>query len=140
MPITVTVQSSGKKLKRVDAPKLNEILAAYPITHIMIERVSAMPGQGVTSMFNFGHSFGTIEAIASLQGCHVQTIRPSVWKRLMGLDSDKKATMAKATEIAGTNAAWKRVKDDGRAEAYLLAHVAQQLSEGTMEYEEPTYG
>lgn len=89
----------------------------------IIEQVNAMPKQGVSSVFSLGHSLGTAEAVFSTLGVRVEWVTPAQWKREMKLSSDKAASRAEASRLYPADSArWKRVKDDGRAEAVLLAH------------------
>ena len=96
---------------------------------IVIERVNSMPGQGVTSMFSFGQTLGFVHAIACLSGARVEFVTPSVWKGKMGLlNSGKDASREKFRTLWPKHAALvARVKDDGRAEAALLAHYGRKF-------------
>lgn len=95
---------------------------------IVIEEVSAMPGQGVTSMFTFGRTLGFIHALAAASGCPVHFVTPSVWKGKLGLlNSSKGASREKARTLHPRYAChYVRVKDDGRAEATLLAEYGRK--------------
>jgi crossover junction endodeoxyribonuclease RuvC len=96
---------------------------------IVIEDISARPGQGVTSMFTFGRTLGFAHAVAAGCGARVEFVTPSVWKGKLGLlNSDKGASREKA-RILFPRAAhdFQRVKDDGRAEATLLAHYGRRF-------------
>ena len=67
---------------------------------IVIEHVSAMPGQGVTSMFNFGQSFGILKGICSAMQLSMYFVRPAKWKKYFNLiNSEKDASRTKAIEI-----------------------------------------
>ena len=67
---------------------------------IIIEQVSAMPGQGVTSMFNFGQSFGILKGICSAMQLPMYFVRPAKWKKYFNLINSKKdASRTKAIEI-----------------------------------------
>ena len=67
---------------------------------VVIEQVSAMPGQGVTSMFNFGQSFGILKGICSAMQLSMYFIRPTKWKKYFGLiNSEKDASRTKAIEM-----------------------------------------
>lgn len=89
----------------------------------VLELVTAMPRQGVSSSFQFGRMFGAAEAIVLNWTLKQDYAIPSVWKAKMGLSSDKNASRALATRLFGQEAAkhWTRVKDDGLAEAALVA-------------------
>ncbi len=90
---------------------------------VIIEHVSAMPGQGVTSMFNFGQSFGILKGICSAMQLSMYFIRPSKWKKYFNLiNSAKDASRTKAIEIFpyfSSNLAKK--KDSNKADAILIA-------------------
>lgn len=96
---------------------------------VVIEDVSARPGQGVTSMFTFGRSLGFAHALAVASGASVQMVTPSVWKGKLGLlNSSKEASREKATALYPKSVGLlDRVKDDGRAEAILLAHYGRKF-------------
>jgi len=96
---------------------------------IVIEDVSARPGQGVTSMFTFGRTLGFVHALAVASGASVQTVSPAVWKAKLGLlNSSKGARREKATSLYPRSVGLLgRVKDDGRAEAILLAHYGRKF-------------
>tara|TARA_B100000674_G_scaffold112142_1_gene83486 strand:- start:180 stop:674 length:495 start_codon:yes stop_codon:yes gene_type:complete len=90
---------------------------------VIIEQVSAMPGQGVTSMFNFGQSFGILKGICSAMQLSMYFIRPAKWKKYFNLiNSHKDASRSKAIEIFpyfSSNLSKK--KDINKADAILIA-------------------
>ncbi len=90
---------------------------------VIIEHVSAMPGQGVTSMFNFGQSFGILKGICSAMNLPMFFVRPAKWKKHFNLiNSSKDASRTKAIEIFpyfSTNLSKK--KDSNKADAMLIA-------------------
>ena len=90
---------------------------------VAIEQVSAMPGQGVTSMFNFGQSFGILKGICSAMQLPMYFIRPAKWKKYFNLiNSEKDASRTRAIEIFPyfSNELAKK-KDTNKAEAILIA-------------------
>jgi crossover junction endodeoxyribonuclease RuvC len=90
--------------------------------HAVIEDVHARPGQGVTSMFSFGRSVGVVEGVFGALGVPVTRVTPTKWKKAMGLGKDKDESRRRAIELWPTQARlFQRVKDDGRAEAALIA-------------------
>jgi crossover junction endodeoxyribonuclease RuvC len=95
---------------------------------VVIERVGAMPGQGVTSMFNFGYGAGIIEGVTGTLGYAIEFVTPSVWKRDMGLTGkDKHASRQLAARLYPKQAdLFARAKDEGPAEAALIAHWGQR--------------
>lgn len=110
-----------------DSPVLVATLLRYFKTdsptraRVILEHVSAMPGQGVTSMFSFGASFGIVLGVTAALLLPLELVRPHVWKREMGLSKDKEASRLKALQLFPDAAELlKRKKDEGRAEALLL--------------------
>ena len=102
--------------KRINKSEKNNI-------RVVIEQVSAMPGQGVTSMFNFGQSFGILKGICSAMQLPLYFVRPAKWKKYFSLiNSEKDASRTKAIEIFpyySSNLSKK--KDSNKADAILIA-------------------
>ncbi len=122
--------SEGKKNKRQvnGAQVFNEIsLRIKNIKKenikVIIEQVSAMPGQGVTSMFNFGQSFGILKGICSAMQLPLYFVRPAKWKKYFNLiNSEKDASRTKAIEIFPYfSNHLSRKKDSNKADAILIA-------------------
>ena len=90
---------------------------------VVIEQVSAMPGQGVTSMFNFGQSFGVLKGICSAMQLPMYFVRPAKWKKYFNLiNSEKDASRTKAIQIFPyISAQLSRKKDANKADAILIA-------------------
>ena len=90
---------------------------------IIIEQVSAMPGQGVTSMFNFGQSFGILKGICSAMQLPMYFVRPAKWKKYFNLiNSEKDASRTKAIEVFPYfSSQLSRKKDSNKADAILIA-------------------
>ena len=90
---------------------------------VVIEQVSAMPGQGVTSMFNFGQSFGILKGICSGMQLPVFFVRPAKWKKYYNLiNSEKDASRTRAIEIFPYfSSQLSRKKDSNKADAILIA-------------------
>jgi crossover junction endodeoxyribonuclease RuvC len=90
---------------------------------VVIEQVSAMPGQGVTSMFNFGQSFGVLKGICSAMQLSTYFIRPAKWKKYFNLiNSEKDASRTKAIQIFPyISSKLSKKKDANKADAILLA-------------------
>ena len=128
--IDMPVMADGKKNKRqVNGPQTyNEIskrINKFPKKDIIvvIEQVSAMPGQGVTSMFNFGQSFGVLKGICSAMQLSMFFIRPVKWKKYFGLiKTEKDASRTKVIEIFPyISSELSRKKDSNKADAVLIA-------------------
>lgn len=125
--LDMPTMSEGKKNKKqINSPQLSlEIkkrINGSDENAVVIEHVTAMPGQGVTSMFNFGQSFGVIKGICSALNLPVYFVRPVKWKKHFNLiGSSKDASRTKAIEMFPSfsdNMAKK--KDANKADAILI--------------------
>ena len=103
----------SERIKKIDKKNIK----------VVIEQVSAMPGQGVTSMFNFGQSFGVIKGICSAMQLPIHFIRPTKWKKYFNLiKTSKDASRSRAIEIfPKASEKLKRKKDSNKADAILIA-------------------
>ena len=128
--IEMPTMTEGKKNKRqVNGSQIyNEInkkIEKYENQNIrvVIEQVSAMPGQGVTSMFNFGQSFGILKGICSAMRLPMYFVRPAKWKKYFNLiNSEKDASRTKAIEIFPYfSSQLSKKKDSNKADAILIA-------------------
>ena len=90
---------------------------------VVIEHVTAMPGQGVTSMFNFGQSFGILKGICSAMQLSIYFVRPAKWKKYFNLiNSEKDASRTRAIEIFPYYSSHlSKKKDSNKADAILIA-------------------
>jgi len=122
--------ADGKKQKKqVNGAQIyNEILLRTKNVEkknikVVIEHVSAMPGQGVTSMFNFGQSFGVLKGICSAMQLSMHFVRPAKWKKYFNLiNAEKDASRTKAIEIFPyISNQLSRKKDGNKADAALIA-------------------
>lgn len=116
--------ASGKTMKRhISAVTLRDILELYATAHVVVEKVGAMPGQGVSSMFNFGRSAGIIEGVVAALRMPSTYVTPQQWTKGVGRAAGKDASRMRAMELFPTRAElFKRAKDDGRADAALIAY------------------
>ena len=103
----------SKRIKQVDKKDIK----------VIIEQVSAMPGQGVTSMFNFGQSYGILKGMCSAMQLPMYFVRPAKWKKYFSLiNTEKDASRTKAIEIFpyfSSNLSKK--KDSNKADAILIS-------------------
>ena len=122
--------AAGKKNKRQvnGAQVYNEIFERIKNYNkkdikVVIEQVSAMPGQGVTSMFNFGQSFGVLKGICSAMQLPMYFVRPAKWKKYYNLIKSKKdASRTKVIEIFPyISTQLSKKKDSNKADAILIA-------------------
>ena len=124
-----TMTEGKKNKKQVNGSQIyNEISARIKKLDnkdikVVIEQVSAMPGQGVTSMFNFGQSFGILKGICSAMQLPIYFVRPAKWKKYFNLiNSEKDASRTKAIEIFPYfSSHLSRKKDSNKADAILIA-------------------
>ena len=128
--IEMPIMTEGKKNKKQvnGAQVYNEILKKIDKiekhnVRVVIEQVSAMPGQGVTSMFNFGQSFGILKGICSAMQIPLYYVRPAKWKKYFGLiNSEKDASRTRAIEMfPNFSTHLSKKKDSNKADAILIA-------------------
>jgi len=128
--IEMPTMAEGKKNKKqVNGSQIyNEILKRVQKIEkqnirVVIEQVSAMPGQGVTSMFNFGQSFGILKGICSAMQLPMYFVRPAKWKKYFNLlNSEKDASRTRAIEIFPYfSSELSKKKDSNKADAILIA-------------------
>lgn len=104
------------------APRLAAIVGQFEVAAAWVERAQSMPGQGVSSTHRYGAAWGTVLGVVGALRIPLHHISPAVWKRAAGLSKDKGASRRRAVELWPEHAeAFARVKDDGRAEAALIA-------------------
>lgn len=125
----------GKASKRIiDVQELARLIddlnGQGEITHCYLEQVGTRPGEGAVGAFTFGEGVGVIRGILAANFIPVTRVTPSVWKKALGVPAAKDGARARASELLPRHAGqWTRVKDDGRAEAAMLAiHGARQLA------------
>ena len=124
-----TMAEGKKNKKQVNGSQIfNEISARIKRLDnkdikVVVEQVSAMPGQGVTSMFNFGQSFGILKGICSAMQLPIYFVRPAKWKKYFNLiNSEKDASRTRAIEIFPYfSSHLSRKKDSNKADAILIA-------------------
>ena len=126
--IEMPVMSEGKKNKRqLNSAQLVSIIKKNIESNeevaVVVEQVNAMPGQGVTSMFNFGQTFGAIKGVCAALGLPIFFVRPSKWKKYFELiNSSKDSSRTKAIEMYPklSNQLAKK-KDVNKSDAILIA-------------------
>jgi crossover junction endodeoxyribonuclease RuvC len=123
----VPTMIDGKKNKRqINSAQVTNIIKERIINGkevvVVVEQVNAMPGQGVTSMFNFGQSFGVIKGICAALGLPIYFVRPSKWKKHFNLiKTNKDASRTKVIEAyPEISSKLHRKKDSNRADAILI--------------------
>ena len=130
MPFAL-VQIGKTKRRQLSETWLAEQLRVYQPDVAWIERVHSMPGQGSASSFSFGMSYGMARGVLAALQVPVSLVTPNEWKKHFRLGSDKNEARLIASRLFPASAMFfSRVKDDGRAEAALLALFGAQQHEG----------
>jgi len=124
---TPTMIDGKKNKKQVNGAQVSNIikerLNSEKEVVVVVEHVNAMPGQGVTSMFNFGQSFGVIKGICAALSIPIHFVRPAKWKKHFNLiKTNKDASRTKVIEAyPEISSKLHRKKDSNRADAILIA-------------------
>lgn len=136
----LAIQRNGKAKREVDAAILADMIEGFTRDPFglrievaaYVEQVGAMPGQGVSSMFAFGQSFGVVLGVLAALEVPVTRVPPATWTRALGVAKGDDAGRRRASELLPQHAHfWARKKDHGRADAALIAlfgHRAQLRS------------
>ena len=128
MPVLELVRN-GKKKGEVSAQALANLLAGRGIKAAFLERVNAMPGQGVTSVFSFGRSTGIVEGILAAYDIPTTLVTPQAWQKAVGQRAGKDGSRERAMQLFPAQAdLFQRKKDDGRSDAALIAYYGAKLS------------
>jgi crossover junction endodeoxyribonuclease RuvC len=129
-PIEWTIMPTYKvgSATRVNASELAHFFKYHLISHVYVEQVGAMPGQGVSSMFNFGHSCGTVMGVLGALDIPHTMVTPQKWKKAAGLiGTDKDAARSRAIQLWPT---WTELGSKGKgqalADAALIAKFGGQ--------------
>lgn len=119
---TVTLERNSKTKRMVNANALSLIIRGSKADVAYLERLSAMPGQGVTSMFSMGQSLGVVLGILAACEIATTTIPPRTWQKALDVPQGKDGSRYRAAQLFPESAElFKRVKDDGRSDATLIA-------------------
>jgi crossover junction endodeoxyribonuclease RuvC len=120
---TIEVTRNGKKKNEVSPQLLSDEIAKGHPTMAFLERVGAMPGQGVTSVFSFGRSMGVVEGILAAFDIPTTIVPPTVWQKGVNLRGGKDGSRERAMQLFPRQASlFARKKDDGRSDASLIAY------------------
>jgi crossover junction endodeoxyribonuclease RuvC len=132
LPVHVLTRG-GKQKRELDIVQLIQILALRRLTHAFAEQVGAMPGQGVSSTFAFGKTFGIILGVIAARSIPLTLVPPVRWKRAMGVTKSKDGCRARASQLLPEAAhQWPLRRHDGRAEAALIALYGAGQMQGTV--------
>lgn len=112
------------------ATELAKYIGLAQVKAVCVEKVNAMPGQGVVSMFNFGHNLGFIEGLLQAYELPYQLVPPQTWKKEFSLNSDKQRSIEVCQKlfphVSLLPTDKSRKPNDGMAEALLMAEYARR--------------
>lgn len=113
---------TGKVRSELDLHALKDVLAAYAISHVFLERVAARPGQGVSSMFRFGQAAGGLYGLLVGLALPTSFVTPQQWQKHHGIGGVPDAAQQRAVQLYPVvSAHLSRKRDDQRADALLIA-------------------
>jgi len=125
---TVEIVRNGKSKREISAQLLSEAIAAAYANQAFLERVGAMPGQGVSSTFSFGRSVGMIEGVLATLDIPTTIVPPTTWQRKVNVRGGKDGARERAMQLFPKQAKlFSRKKDDGRADAALIAYYGAHI-------------
>lgn len=130
LPTIDKPHKNGTRAELSPALLQDELIGDVKVGVAFIEQVTASPQMGTVSAFRFGECFGQICAVFQCLGIRTELVRPQTWKKAMGLGADKALSRATAIKLWPMQSEYfARVKDDGRAEAALLAEFGRRWTE-----------
>jgi crossover junction endodeoxyribonuclease RuvC len=119
---TLSLERNNKTKRMVNAHTLHTIIRAAKADAAYLERLNAMPGQGVTSMFSMGQSLGVVLGVLAACEVPTTTIPPRTWQKALDVPQGKDGSRYRAAQLFPDEAGmFARVKDDGRSDAALIA-------------------
>jgi crossover junction endodeoxyribonuclease RuvC len=119
---TLSLERNNKTKRMVNAHTLHTIIRNAKADAAYLERLNAMPGQGVTSMFSMGQSLGVVLGVLAACEVPTTTIPPRTWQKALDVPQGKDGSRYRAAQLFPDEAGmFARVKDDGRSDAALIA-------------------
>ena len=120
---TVEVKRGAKNKTEISPQMLAALIRGRAPLVAVLERVGAMPGQGTASMYQFGRGVGMIEGVLAALQIPTEYVAPLVWQKAVGSRDGKDGNRQRAAELFPAYAhLFARKKDDGRADAALMAY------------------
>lgn len=131
MPTYTREIGRAKARDLIDEEALWRLMGAARLLHgcdrFVIEKVGGIPGQSAAGAFTFGWGAAHLWAFARALGMKLERVEPSIWKRAMRCPASKSAARIRASEVfPGDSWRWPKSKDDGHAEAALIAKYAAE--------------
>jgi crossover junction endodeoxyribonuclease RuvC len=128
---TVEVLRNGKRKNEVNPAQVANIIAGRGVNMCWMERVNAMPGQGVTSVFSFGRSTGILEGVLAAYDIQTTIVTPQAWQKATAVRDGKDAGRLRAAQLfPHSSNMFARKKDNGRSDAALIAWFGSQSYKG----------
>jgi crossover junction endodeoxyribonuclease RuvC len=125
---TAVVKIGGRQVRRIIPAAFARMLGAYRVDFAALERVHAMPKQGLSSTFAFGHCFGVIEGVLCGLNIPYEMIEPQKWQALARVPNGKDGSRMRACQLFPAYAElFAMVKDHGRSDAALIAYAFTKL-------------
>ena len=119
---TLSLERNNKTKRMVNAQALHTIIRDAKADAAYLERLNAMPNQGVTSMFSMGQSLGVVLGVLAACEVPTTTIPPRTWQKALDVPQGKDGSRYRAAQLFPESAEmFQRVKDDGRSDAALIA-------------------
>jgi len=120
---TVEVKRGNKDKREISPQMLSALISARKPSTAILERVGAMPGQGSSSMYQFGRGVGMVEGVLAALHIPTEYVTPQAWQKAVNARSGKDGNRQRAAELFPAYAhLFARKKDDGRADAALMAY------------------
>lgn len=135
-PMPTFMRDTGRKTKRktLDEHALHDLVGRFTdmgAKHLYIEQVGGMPGQSASAAFSFGQGYGAVRMAALGRGMSIEAVPAATWKAALRVPAAKLGARQRASEMIPTHRhLWPLAKDDGKAEAALLALYAQRHLNG----------
>jgi crossover junction endodeoxyribonuclease RuvC len=121
MPV-IEIERGGKLKREISPHFAAAAIRDFKPRVAWLEKVGAMPGQGVSSMFQFGRGVGLVEGVLAALDVPVNYVTPQAWQKAVGLRGGKDGSRLRAVELFPRYASlFARKKDDGRSDASLIA-------------------
>lgn len=125
---TLKIERNSKRKLQINLQHLLSIIKGQKVDHCYLELVGAMPGQGVSSMYQMGRGYGQLEMALAACNIPMTYVTPQVWKKALGVPKDKDGARYRASQLMPHDACnWELKKHHNRAEAALIALYGKSL-------------
>jgi crossover junction endodeoxyribonuclease RuvC len=126
---TVEVKRNNKLKREVSPQLVAAMIIKRHVDAAFLEKVNAMAGQGVSSVFSFGRSAGIMEGVLAAFDIPTTLVTPQAWQKAMNVRDGKDGSRERAMQLFPASAElFQRKKDDGRSDAALIAKYGAQTT------------